>query len=87
LAPTETIDQLAQVVRRHLPVLEPGAALGADVPLKDLGLTSMRSVDLLIEIEDELGVAFPDAELTEQNFETLGSLSRVVDKLLGSDGG
>lgn len=80
-------DQLVRVLSGHLPALDPGDDLDPDRPLKELGLTSMRAVDLLIDLEDELGIAFPDEELTEANFDTAASLWNVVARLAAAQGG
>jgi acyl carrier protein len=49
--------------------------------LRDLGLDSMRSIELLFAIEDAYGVAIPDERLTDTTFETAGTLWSVVEEL------
>lgn len=46
--------------------------------LRDLGLDSMQSIQVLFAIEDEYGVSLPDELLTDATFETAGSLWRAV---------
>ena len=67
-----------KVLRRRLAYLPPDASLSSDVPLKDLGLDSMQAVELIFDIEDELGVALPDEAMTAQTFETAASLWSAV---------
>ncbi|MGW5701168.1 phosphopantetheine-binding protein [Amycolatopsis japonica] len=62
------------VLRKHLTNLEPGQDLTADAKLKDLGLNSMRTIDLLFDLEDEFGVQLPDEAMTDSTFATQGAL-------------
>ncbi len=62
------------VLRRHLKYLAPDAALDPDAPLNKLGLDSMKAVDLVFDLEDELGVALPDEAMTSETFGTARSL-------------
>jgi acyl carrier protein len=52
--------------------------------LRDLGLDSMRAIELLFAVEEAYGVVIPDERLTDATFETSGSLWSVVEAL--SDG-
>jgi acyl carrier protein len=66
------------LLRSYLPLLG-DRPLTEDTPLRDLGLDSMQSVDLLFALEDEFGAALPDEDLNEATFATAGSLWRAVD--------
>ncbi len=52
-----------------------------DAPLAELGLDSMRSINLLLELESVFGIVFPDEALTPENFATAASIRRLVDSL------
>lgn len=49
--------------------------------LRDLGLDSMRSIELLFAVEDAYGVVIPDERLTDETFETASTLWSVVEEL------
>ena len=49
--------------------------------LRDAGLTSIAAVRLMLEIEAAFDVAIPDGDLTPENFATLASIARLVDRL------
>jgi acyl carrier protein len=49
--------------------------------LRDLGLDSMREIEVLFAIEDAYRVTIPDDRLTDATFETTGSLWSVIDDL------
>lgn len=66
------------ILRKRLKHLEPGAALPEDALLKDLGLDSMEAVELLLDLEDELGIVLPDEAMTAETFATASSLREAV---------
>lgn len=49
--------------------------------LRDLGLDSMREIELLFAVEDAYGVIIPDDKLVDSTFETGGHLWSVVQAL------
>lgn len=53
----------------------------SDARLRDLGLDSMRAIELLFAVEDAFGVTIPDEKLTEATFETARSLWGVIEEL------
>ncbi|WP_314424738.1 phosphopantetheine-binding protein [uncultured Microbacterium sp.] len=59
-------------------------ALGADEPLapgaslRDLGLDSLDSVALMVDLEEHFDMSFDDRQLTPQTFETARALWEVV---------
>ncbi|WFE41158.1 phosphopantetheine-binding protein [Micromonospora sp. WMMD998] len=62
-----------------LPYLN-GRPITEDTRLHDLGLNSMKAIDLLFTIEDELGVSLPDEDLNDSTFATAGSLWQAVQR-------
>ena len=64
------------LLRRYLP--EVGDSFSPQEPLSSYGLDSLGTVELMIAIEDEFEVAFPDSLLTSQTFETAASLWSAV---------
>nr|WP_239116079.1 phosphopantetheine-binding protein [Streptomyces sp. SID8499] len=53
-------------------------SLTEDSRLHDLGMNSMKAIDLLFAIEDGLGVSLPDEDLNDTTFATAGSLWAAV---------
>jgi len=47
-----------------------------------LGLDSMASIDLLMDIESQLGVQIPDEMMTVDTFATGNHLLAVIEKLV-----
>lgn len=59
-------------------------ALAADADLYQAGLTSHASVNVMLALEDELDVEFPDEDLTKSTFSSIDSLEKVLARLSGS---
>ena len=50
--------------------------------LFDAGMTSFGSVQLMLAIEEEFDIEFPNSFLTRKTFATLGGLIAVVEQLV-----
>ena len=79
--------QFEALLRPYLRELSDDQPLLAGKPLADLGLDSLSTVSLLIGLEQNLCVVFPDEKLTAETFETAGVLWSVVVELLSATGG
>jgi acyl carrier protein len=53
----------------------------AEARLRDLGLDSMRAIELLFAVEDAYGVVIPDEKLVDATFETSGALWATIEEL------
>ncbi len=59
-------------------VLDPSVELTDKTPLAPLGVDSMSYVRLLLAVEREHGIAFPDEEMTPENLATVESLTAAL---------
>jgi acyl carrier protein len=50
-------------------------------PLSELGITSLKMVNLIFAIEIEFSVAIPQAAITPANFESLATLEALLARL------
>jgi acyl carrier protein len=73
------------VLRPHLPFAEPDRALQSGDDLKDLGLDSMETIQLLLDLESFYGLTFPDELLTADTFTSVGGLWAAVSPLIDAD--
>ena len=80
---TDLTAKLQEILRPKLRFLPRNADLPMDADLSKLGLDSMASIDLLMDIEAQLGVKIPDELLTVDTFNTGNHLLEVVEKLVG----
>jgi acyl carrier protein len=53
-----------------------------DDDLYEVGLTSLTSVNIMLAIEDEFDIEFPDSRLRRQTFDSIQSLVDVVKELV-----
>ena len=58
--------------------------IGVHDDLYDAGLSSLATVNVMLAIEEEFGVEFPDRLLTRRSFQSVSSLTDVVDGLRSS---
>lgn len=75
-----------EAVRGCLGGLPPGEELAPDADLRSLGLDSLRTVELVVRLEDGFDVLFPDDALTPETFATPMALWAVVSGLVGVTG-
>jgi acyl carrier protein len=74
-------EQLIALIRQ---ILGPPAAsrpLPIDARLTDLGLSSLKMVNLMLAIEVHFNVAIPASEITPDNFASIASVEALISKL------
>ncbi len=74
-------DTFDTTLRASMPRLPQGAPLEADTSLAAHGMDSMASIDLLLRLEENYQISFPDQALTSETFATPGSLWKVLSGL------
>jgi acyl carrier protein len=75
-----------EVLSKHLKYLKSPGELSLDGPLRNFGLSSKDAVDLMLDIEDAYGFAFPDEFLNDRTFATADSLWQAVMTIKSSAG-
>jgi acyl carrier protein len=60
--------------------------IALDQPLSEVGLTSLDMVGLMLGVEAAFDVEIPQADMTPENFRTVGSIERLVGRLLRPEG-
>jgi acyl carrier protein len=61
--------------------LAPGARFS------ELGMSSMKMINLMIALEVEFDLNIPQGEITPENFESMVSVEALVVRLMGAAGG
>lgn len=74
-------ERVLGLVRQLLDQPTASRPLPIDARLRDLGLSSIKMVNLMLAIEVEFGIAIPQSEITPQNFESIASIETLVKKL------
>jgi acyl carrier protein len=84
LPPNEVCDRLIALVKQ---VIGPSAAFPnpfpVDTQLSDLGISSLKMVNLMLAVELEFDIAIPQSDITPENFQSLTSIRALVEKTLG----
>lgn len=66
----------------HLPV--DAATIGDDVDLYQAGMTSHASVNVMLALEDEFDIEFPESMLRKSTFESIAAIRGALGELVGS---
>jgi acyl carrier protein len=75
------IEQIRVLVRTHARLAD--TALPADdADLYRAGLSSHASVNLMLAIEDEFDIEFPESYLKRSTFESISAIARAVDAIM-----
>ena len=75
-------DQIRDILAAHGRLAVDPQSVEDDADLYELGLTSHASVNVMLALEDEFDVEFPDEDLKKATFATVSNLEAVVSKLL-----
>jgi acyl carrier protein len=79
---TDLAPRLIKLLRPRLRLIAPEAEIPFDEDLSRLGLDSMESIDLLMDIEAEFGRPLPDDKVSIDTFATAASLLRVIEEVM-----
>lgn len=76
-------ERLIRLVRQ---LLGPSAVVPDPFPLdqqlSELGLSSLKMVNLMLSVEVEFDIMIPQADITPENFHSLASIAQLVERTL-----
>jgi acyl carrier protein len=76
-----TKDRVAAIVRQLLGEQGRDRRIGHDDDLAENGLSSADMVSLMLSVEEEFEVRFPEREMRPANFRTISSIDALVRSL------
>lgn len=76
-------EQIRAIVTAHGRLSADVNQIGIDASLYQAGLTSHASVNLMLALEDEFGIEFPERMLRRRTFETIAAIMAAVAELTG----
>jgi len=83
LPPNEVCDRLIALVKQ---VIGSSGSFPEPFPvatqLSDLGISSLKMVNLMLAVELEFDIAIPQADITPENFQSVSSMLALVEKTL-----
>ncbi len=74
-------EEFEKLLRTYLPLLREDDPLPATMPLAELGLDSLSTIGLLVDVEEAFSVQFPDEDLVAETFSTATALWSVISRL------
>jgi acyl carrier protein len=77
----ELVTAIAAVARRHVAPEAAAELAGPDPASAPLALDSLGIVAFLVELEQDLGVAFPDTLIERATFASVGTVAAAVRDL------
>jgi acyl carrier protein len=72
---------VADVVRRMLLERSIDGTVTADADLREIGLTSLDMVDLVLSVECAFDLQIPEAQITPANFRSIAAIDALVNTL------
>lgn len=82
---TDRPEQIRRILAQHGKLTADVATLDEATSLYAAGLTSHASVNVMLALEDEFDVEFPERLLKRSTFESILNLRDALDSLLGAD--
>jgi acyl carrier protein len=74
-------ERIARLARRILAARAIERPFSAEDDLREVGLTSLDMVNLVLAVESELGVSIPERDITPANFRSVSSIEALVTAL------
>jgi acyl carrier protein len=76
-----TIEKIRRILKEHGRLSKDAATLEEATDLYQAGMTSHASVNVMLALEAEFDVEFPDHMLRRGVFESLGAMRSAIDEL------
>ncbi|HEV7992583.1 MAG TPA: acyl carrier protein [Gemmatimonadaceae bacterium] len=74
-------ERIREILRSHGQIQVGPGQLGDDADLYQAGLTSHASVNLMLALEDEFEVEFPESLLLRRTFESVNAIEEALQKI------
>ena len=58
------------------------APFPVDTQLSELGISSLKMVNLMLAVELEFDIAIPQSDITPENFHSVNAIRALVEKML-----
>lgn len=81
---SENAVKIRNILKEHGRLTKDALALGEADDLYQAGMTSHASVNVMLALEGEFDVEFPDHMLKRSVFESIGAITSAIDELTAS---
>jgi len=75
-------DRLLSLIGQILEKGDAARALPVDARLSELGMSSIKMVNLMLAVEVEFDLSIPQQEITPDNFRSVASIETLLERLL-----
>jgi acyl carrier protein len=75
-------DRLLQLVGQILGKPDAAASLPAEGRLSELGMSSIKMVNLMLAVETEFDLTIPQGDITPDNFRSVATVEALLARLL-----
>ncbi len=75
------IDKIRDILKSHGRLNEDASHLKEDSDLYHAGLTSLATVGLMLTLEEEFDIEFPDSMLSRKTFGSISSIADAIEEL------
>jgi acyl carrier protein len=75
-------DRLLQLVGQILGKSDAAASLPAEGRLSELGMSSIKMVNLMLAVETEFDLTIPQGDITPDNFRSVATVEALLARLL-----
>ena len=80
--PTDnTAERIRNIIKQHARLSADAASLAPSADLYEAGMTSHASVNVMLALEGEFDVEFPDHMLKRSVFESIAAIRTAIDEL------
>ena len=76
-------DKIREIIGTHARLTVSANSLPEDADLYAVGMSSQASVSIMVALEDEFGVEFPDQMLKRSVFQSISAIRTALDELQG----
>lgn len=83
---SENAVKIRNILKEHGRLTKDALALGEADDLYQAGMTSHASVNVMLALEGEFDVEFPDHMLKRSVFESISAITSAIDELTASAG-
>lgn len=74
-------EKIREIISAHARLSVPTTSLPEDADLYAAGMSSQASVSVMLALEDEFGVEFPDHMLKRSVFQSIGSICAALGEI------
>jgi acyl carrier protein len=78
-------DEIRSILAEHAKLAVDATTIDAGADLYQAGMTSHASVNVMLALEDEFDVEFPERMLRKKTFESVSAIRAALEELLAAD--